>query len=102
MTIPPDRQVTLIQDGPVFFAGYVWKRYRFMFVDGTTTDVVAIRDDSDLREAVLTLKYGKRITDPKDGSIVGVATLPEGAETPADGQEQQKTTRRVAKRTKAV
>jgi hypothetical protein len=47
-----------------------------MFNDGSTLDVVSTRDDSDVREAALLYHFGKRIIDPKDGRIEGVATLP--------------------------
>ena len=100
--IPQYRRVTLDSNGDSFVAQYTWSRYRFMFTDGAVMDVVAIRDDSDLRGAVLELHYGKTIKDPKDGGIAGVATLPELAETPEEAPEPRKTTRRVAKRTKAV
>jgi len=33
-------------------AVYQWHTFRFLFSDGTTFDVKAIRDDSDMREAV--------------------------------------------------
>lgn len=46
-----------------------------MFSDGETLDVEAVRDDSDLREAMLQAHYGKTIKDPKDGRIEGVAVL---------------------------
>lgn len=98
--IPLDRRVALQERDGEVFARYVWKRYRFMFSDGATLDVNAIRDDSDLREAVLSHHFGKLVKDPKDGSIVGVATLSELAETPSNPPEQGKTTRRVAKRVK--
>lgn len=72
---PSYRSVALQDKDGECFARYVWHRYRFMFSDGATLDVNAIRDDSDLREAVLIHHYGKKIMDPKDGSIVGVARL---------------------------
>ena len=51
---PPDRRITLIpqKDGSLL-ATYTWKQFRFMLSDGTTVDVLAVRDDSDLRAAVL-------------------------------------------------
>jgi len=82
VTVPPDRRVALQDRDGETFARYTWKRYRFMFSDGATLDVNAIRDDSDLREAVLLHHYGKLVKDSKDGAIVGVATLPEVPPTP--------------------
>jgi hypothetical protein len=94
--IPEYRRVALQdRDGEVF-ARYTWKCYRFMFSDGATLDVNAIRDDSDLREAVLSYHYGKLIKDPKDGSIVGVATLPE-----SQSESSPPPTRRTRKRSAA-
>jgi hypothetical protein len=38
----------------------VFNRYRFMFHDGETLDVVAIHDDSDLRAWVVEQHYGAK------------------------------------------
>lgn len=46
-------------------------RYRFMFDDGTTLDVLTDRDDSTVREAVLAWADKE--------AIAGVATVPEQA-----------------------
>lgn len=73
--IPPDRRVELVPDIKTgdgsLLAVYVWKRYRYMFDDGSSLDVRAIRDDSDLRVAVL------GVVGP-DRAIAGVATVPKG------------------------
>jgi hypothetical protein len=71
-------------DGAI--AGYPWKVYRFLLSDGRTLDVTAIRDDSDLRGAVLEFTKAERIE--------GVATIKE-VEPPA------MTRTRVVKRTKS-
>jgi hypothetical protein len=64
--VPP--RVSLSQSGDgTFKAQYQWKVYRFLLDDGSTRDVIAIRDDSDLREAVL--------KETKAGKIEGVATV---------------------------
>lgn len=87
--LPPYRQVTLSpSSNGGFKASYHWQTYRFFFADGETLDVEAVRDDSDLREAVLTQHYGKRVTDPKQGKIEGVANVtssePSRDETPPE------------------
>ena len=74
---PKPPRVTITEDGGTLKAEYPWKTYRFMFEDGGMLDVVAIRDDSDLREAMLERHYGKKITDPRQGRIAGVAVMPE-------------------------
>lgn len=53
--IPPDRKVALTQRGKtnVLVAGYTRKTYRFLLANGEVQDVDAIRDDSDLRAAVV-------------------------------------------------
>lgn len=75
--LPRYRRLTLepVGDGS-FVAQYQWTKYRFLMSDGSCVDIVAVRDDSDLRGAVLELHYGKKVTDPKQGSIAGVATIP--------------------------
>lgn len=45
------------------------QRFRFMFADGATLDVIADRDDSEMRAAVLNYAGKERIE--------GVAVLPE-------------------------
>lgn len=67
--IPPERRVTLSPNGHGVIAGYGWKVYRFLLDDGSTLDVIAIRDDSDLRAAVLEHTKAER--------IAGVATIGE-------------------------
>jgi hypothetical protein len=75
--IPPYRRVTLLpQPTGGLLATYMWQTYRFLMSDGSTVDVVAVRDDSDLRAAVLEAHFGKAVKDPKDGSIAGSVTLP--------------------------
>lgn len=59
----------VLGDGATCKAEYPWKRYRFLLSDGMTLDVEAIRDDSDLREAVL--------KHTKAARIEGVATVGE-------------------------
>lgn len=56
---PPERVVELVpvtEEGDesvvVLHAKYPWRWFRFMFDDGRTIDVFAVRDDSYLREAV--------------------------------------------------
>lgn len=68
-TTPPDRRVvfTTERDGS-FKATYTWRRYRFLMSDGSTVDVQAVRDDSDLRAAVLAATGVE--------AIAGVVTLP--------------------------
>jgi hypothetical protein len=57
-------------DNGVAIATYPVKRFRFLLNDGSTLDVTgAVRDDSDLREAVLKLTGAERIE--------GVARLPD-------------------------
>jgi hypothetical protein len=66
---PPDRIVTFDpQPGGILKAVYVWKRYRFLMSDGSTVDVTATRDDSDLRAAVL--------AHTGAAAIAGVVTMP--------------------------
>ena len=76
MTTAKPRVVVSSDDGTLR-AEYPWHTYRFLFEDGATLDVVAIRDDSDLREAMLTLHYGRKVSDPRQGRIEGVAVIPE-------------------------
>lgn len=52
----------------------MWK-FRILFADGESLDVVATRDDSTLRALALKEHYGKEIKDPKDGKIEGVARI---------------------------
>jgi hypothetical protein len=88
--IPEYRRVTLDGSGGVLTASYSWAVYRFLFSDGQFLDVKAIRDDSDLRAAVLEQHYGKTVKSPEQGQIVGVAILPDnprpGAKVPAKRQ----------------
>lgn len=73
---PPERKVTFVDEGGFLRANYVWRTYRFFLAEGTLFDVVAVRDDSDLREAVL--------QHTKSAQIVGVVRMPE--EPPAPHQ----------------
>jgi hypothetical protein len=58
----PERpKPTLRQDGDHVVVEYPWHRYRFLLSDGRTLDVVAIRDDSTLRELVLQHTKAERI-----------------------------------------
>lgn len=91
--IPDYRRVTFSEHGGQLIAEYHWTHYRFMFTDGQTLDVVAVRDDSDLRGAILEHHYGKTINDPKDGGIAGVARLPVDIPSP------QVAARRTVRRT---
>jgi hypothetical protein len=93
--LPVYRQIALQERDGEVFARYNWRRYRFMFSDGATLDVNAIRDDSDLREAVLLHHYGKLVKDPKDGSIVGVATLSVEPEPQVKPPPRKRSVRRV-------
>lgn len=61
ITITPDVAGDLIANYPTFV-------FRFLFSDGRTMDVYALRDDSDLRAAVLAYAKADRIE--------GVAKLP--------------------------
>ena len=59
--LPPRILLEQAEDGTLI-ATYPMKRYRFMFSDGSTIDVVGmIRDDSDLRGAVLEITKAERI-----------------------------------------
>jgi hypothetical protein len=78
----PEPRVTLSALGDGALAGYQWRVYRFLLSDGKTLDVTAMRDDSDLRSAVLAFTKAERIE--------GVATMGEVVGPPA---------RRVVKRT---
>lgn len=68
---PPPRVRLEPQSDGTYLAEYQWHRYRFLLTDGRTVDVWAIRDDSDLRGAVLTAT--------KSDGLAGAATLPEEA-----------------------
>lgn len=63
---PYDPGITI--DPETHVARYRMRRFRFMFDDGSIFDVVAHRDDSDLRQAVLAMCGGDR-------NIVGFANL---------------------------
>ena len=52
-TPPPAPRVTIEPFTGGSIARYEWKTFRFLLSDGSTFDVQAIRDDSDLRGAVL-------------------------------------------------
>lgn len=79
---PPDRKVTFTveRDGSLK-ALYSWRRLRFLMSDGTTVDVQATRDDSDLRAAVL--------AHTGAAAIAGVVTLT--PTTPAPEKKVSKT-----------
>ncbi len=85
--IPEYRRVVFEESSGDLIAQYHWSRYRFMFTDGRTFDVVAIRDDSDLRGAVL--------DHFKAEGIAGVATLPVEAAPPAKPAPKKRSVRRV-------
>jgi hypothetical protein len=57
----PVRRVTLESFEGGAIARYQWKTYRFLLDDGSTLDVQAIQDDSDLRGAVLEHTKAERI-----------------------------------------
>lgn len=65
------------EDGDTVFCEPVW-RFRFLFGDGTVKDVVAIRDDSRLRELLLAERKGvknDRIAGSATAAFVGYAKL---------------------------
>lgn len=66
---PPPPVVIETSEGGHHVARYTTSVYRFLFSDGDTLDVHAVRDDSDLRAAV------NRFAG-KDVQVVGVAKLP--------------------------
>lgn len=67
--IPLYRRVEfdVLSDGTLR-AKYHWTTYRFLMSDGSSVDVVAVRDDSDLRGALL--------EHTKCGAIAGSVSLP--------------------------
>jgi hypothetical protein len=68
--------VTIEQDNDgVYVAHYGWQTYRYLMNDGRLCDVVALRDDSDLRQQVVkTMAEGR---DIEGVAIEGVACLGE-------------------------
>lgn len=82
--VPTNRSVTFTPDGAVMRATYAWHTFRFLLSDGTTLDVSAVWDDSNLRHAVLEHTGAERIE--------GVALLPEEVPKPEPPKK------RVAKR----
>lgn len=63
----PPPKVTFVESSDALIVVRPKWRYRFLLDDGRTQDVIADRDDSDLRDAVL--------THTKASKIVGVAQL---------------------------
>lgn len=57
-------------------AVYQWKTFRFLLDDGRTLDVQAIRDDSDLRGAVLAHTKAERIQGVADIDAAAVEAPP--------------------------
>jgi RNase P/RNase MRP subunit p29 len=56
--------ITLVlepQDDGAYKVAYEWKTFRFLLNDGSTIDVRAIRDDGDLRAAVLATSGAMKI-----------------------------------------
>lgn len=72
----PRPRLRLAEQEGVLAAVYPRFQYRFLFDDGTTLDVVAYRDDSDLREAML------EAAGPSVERIAGVATVIDGMVAP--------------------
>lgn len=71
----PERpKVRFTPDGLVEYPVF---QYRFLFGNGDTLDVQALRDDSDLRAAVLTHRKIKedRVVGVSDGVVVGWVTV---------------------------
>lgn len=91
-TTPDYRKVTLVPNGASLTAEYNWHLYRFLMSDGRTVDITAVRDDSDLRAAVLAATNAN--------AICGVAVLAEPAEPEKVAVEQRKVAKRVAVRPK--
>lgn len=90
--IPPDRRVVLEAFEGGAIARYPWKTYRFLLDDGSTFDVQAVRDDSDLRGAVL--------EHTKATKIEGVATINRAdvPDTSPDVDLKPKATRTIKRR----
>ena len=79
---PPPPKVFLERVGDAVIATYATKRYRFLLNTGETIDVCgAVRDDSDLREAVLKLTGATRIE-----GVANVTPLPEIAAPSRDAE----------------
>lgn len=70
----PRPRLRLAERDGVLAAIYPLFQYRFLFDDGATLDVIAYRDDSDLREAMLEAASADR--------IAGVATVLSGMTPP--------------------
>ncbi len=70
------QRLRLAERDGVLAAVYPLHQYRFLFSDGSTLDVVAYRDDSDLREAMLEAA-GSGVE-----RIAGVATVLDGMVAP--------------------
>lgn len=69
-TVPKEPRIDIRQrDDGTLLVGRPLSRFRYLFDDGSTVDVIDDRDDSEVREAVR-LYAGKE-------RIVGVARLPE-------------------------
>lgn len=85
--IPAYRKVELHDIDGVVTAVYHWQTYRFLMSDGSTIDVRAVRDDSDLRGAVLSYT--------KLEKIEGAVTLPEPKEPAPMPQPRKRPPRRT-------
>lgn len=71
---PERKRLRLTAKNEALIVVYPWNQYRFLLDDGTTVDVVAVRDDSELRAAVL--------DETKAARIEGVATVVVGMQAP--------------------
>jgi len=77
-------------------ASYQWKVYRFLLDDGSTLDVTAIQDDSDLRGQVLAFTKAKKI---EGVARVGEVDLPHAMPDPKPKTtEVKRTVKRAAKK----
>lgn len=87
------KRITKLVDGDgIAIAEYPWKVYRFLLDDGRTVDVVAVRDDSDLRGLVLSHFKAKQIQ--------GVADI--GPYEPAKAEPEPVPVKRTVKRAAAA
>ena len=58
---PPPKLTLSWSDDETLNANYIHHCYRFLFSDGSMVNVIAVRDDSDLRGAVLEITGKERI-----------------------------------------
>lgn len=78
--VSDDLECTRREDGSVVIT-FPQRAYRFLFSDGRTVDVVAVRDDSDVRKVVLDLLAADLPKEErKEFAIAGVVRL-EGRRT---------------------